>query len=454
LRALEQAVFSDLEALKYPSTPLPYQRSTDVLEVAIVGAGQTGKAMAFGLRRYGCHNVKVFDRNPKGLQGPWRTYGRNHVLRTDKDSTGGLEWGFPNLHFSRWSAAKFGEDYYPSIKKIPRLLWADYLDWYGDLLDLPIEYEVTVTDIKWIDHHQCFELQTTSGLVRAQFVVVCTGIESAGNGRVPECVQNSLPSHAYAHTMADLPLDMIVDRDVVVVGGGAGAFDSANVALDVGARRVDLMIRRPNLPPVHRVCWGSKWDGYHRHYIELPDSAKWAYSLADLDLGVPPPRATYYEAIRDPRFTLYGSAGVDSVEYRDAKIVGVYGGTTLTHDFMICGTGSRNSMQDQTELGSISPEVLLWKDVYIPNGMATHPELENSPYLGPSLQFMPKNPRDEFVSRVYYLCSGVAHLSGFRCNLSGLQYAAPRVCHDISRSLFLQHADEVKAAFDEHSAWE
>lgn len=454
LTSLAAAVAADLDVLKYPSVPLPYARNDSVLEVAVIGAGQSGKSIAFGLRRYGCHNVRVFDRAPKGRQGPWRTYARNHLLRTKKDSTGGLEWGVPNLHFQRWCDASFGPDYYPSITKIPRVLWADYLDWYAEILDLPISYEVEVSDIAWSAEDDCFVLTTSSGPERARFVVVCTGIESAGQARFPAPVTAALPREAYSHTMQDLAVEDVAGRDVVVIGGGASAFDTANVALAAGARRVDLMLRRPHLPPVHRVCWGSKWNGFHRHYIELPDEMKWAYSLADLDLGVPPPRDTYYEAIRDPRFNIYGSAGIDDLAYRDGRIHGVYGGTRLVHDFMICGTGSRNSVLEQTELKSLLPHLRLWRDVYIPNGMASHPELEASPYLGDALQFTPKSEERAFVRRVYYLCSGVAHLSGFRCNLSGLQYAAPRVCHDISRQLFVRHADEVKHAFDVYSMWE
>ena len=128
--------------------------------------------------------------------------------------------------------------------------------------------------------------------------------------------------------------------------------------------------------------------------------------------------------------------------------------TEFAHDFMICGTGSTNSVLKQRELASLGPGVRLWKDVYLPNGMASHPELEHSPYLGQALQFLPRDPKHEFMSRVYYLCSGVAHLSGFRCNLSGLHFAAQRVCHDISRTLFLMHAHEIKQAFDEHAVWE
>jgi FAD-dependent urate hydroxylase len=454
LEKLEAQIRADIEMLRYPANPLPYQSREGMLEVAVVGAGQSGKAVAFGLDRYGFRNVKVLDRNPSGLQGPWRNYARNHLLRTRKSETGGLHWGFPNLHFQRWCDLKFGEDYFRSISKIPRLIWAEYLDWFGEVLNLPIEYDVNVTDIRWRADRECFELETTNGIERAQFVVLCTGIESAGLQRFPQLVRDKLPAAVYSHTMEDLPSDRLAGQDIVVIGGGASAFDTANAALEAGAASVDLMIRRENLPPIHRVCLASRWHGYHRHYIELSDEMKWAYSLADLDLGVPPPRDTYYEAIRDDRFNIYGGAGIESLRYERGKIVGSYGGAEMRHDYMICGTGAQNSLSDQKELQSVLPSIRLWKDGYIPNGLPTHPELENSPYLGSSLQFLPRNDKDTFVSRIYYLCSGVAHLSGFRCNLSGLQYAAQRVCHDISRALFIENEQQIKAAFDNHTGWE
>ena len=66
LAALARA---DIEVLRYPSQPLPYTSRAGMLEVAIVGGGQNGRCMAFGLRRHGCHNVKVYDRNPRGASG-------------------------------------------------------------------------------------------------------------------------------------------------------------------------------------------------------------------------------------------------------------------------------------------------------------------------------------------------------------------------------------------------
>jgi cation diffusion facilitator CzcD-associated flavoprotein CzcO len=454
LKALAAQARDDINLLEFPKREFPFKKKPDVLDVAIIGGGQTGLGVSFGLLRYGIRNTRIFDQSTRGRQGPWRTYARNHLLRTKKDSTGGLDWGIPSLHFIRWSEARYGREYYESIDRIPRLVWADYLDWYVDTVNPPAEYECAVTSIRWNAEGQHFDLTTAKGAVKARFVVVCTGIESAGKHRFPRVVEERLPKHVYAHTMMEPAVDHLRGKDVVVVGGGASAFDWANAVLAVGANRVDLMLRRPNLPTAHRVCWGSRWIGYHRNYIDLPDDMKWSYSLADLDLGVPPPRATYYESVRDPRFQIYGNAGIDDIQYRDDKIAGIYGGTAMQHDYMICGTGSNNTIFGQTELQPLLPHIKIWKDVYTPKDGRTHPELELSPYLGKSLQFTPKRPEDSFVERVYYLCSGVAHLSGFRCNLSAIQFVGQRVRDDISRHIFLDGREEVKAAFDAFDEWE
>lgn len=460
LAALSAQAREDIKLLVFPKMQFPYKRQEGVIDVAIIGAGQTGKCVAFGLKRMGVQSFAVFDRNPKRFQGPWRTFARNHLLRTGKDHTGGMEWGIPSLHFVRWSEAKYGAEYFNKLKKIPRLVWADYLDWFSDTVDLPIEYESEVQSVVWDPKIDAFELTLGGRRVKARFVVMCTGIESAGSERVPDIVKQVLPPEVYGHTMSSITEERLRDKYVVVIGGGASAFDTANFALYAGARKVDLLIRRNELPGAHRVCWGSRWVGYQRHYIELQDELKWAYSLADLDLGVPPPRDTYYEAIRDPRFTIYTKAGIDALAYRSedcggpARIIGTYGGTPMAHDFMVLGTGSNNQITQQRELDPILPYIRLWKDVYVPSDGKTHPELEASPYLGQALQFMPKDPQHQFVERMYYLCSGVAHLSGFRCNLSAVQFVSLRVCHDISRQIFLLHRDEVKAAFDAFALWE
>jgi cation diffusion facilitator CzcD-associated flavoprotein CzcO len=56
--------------------------------VAIIGAGMAGLAAAFALKRLGISNVRLFDRAPRGCEGPWVTYARMQTLRSPPELTG------------------------------------------------------------------------------------------------------------------------------------------------------------------------------------------------------------------------------------------------------------------------------------------------------------------------------------------------------------------------------
>jgi cation diffusion facilitator CzcD-associated flavoprotein CzcO len=456
-RELAERARRDVELIEYPKDPFPYRRDAGVLQVAVIGAGQAGMSVAFGLLRHGIRAIQVLDKRPPGYQGPWRTYARNHVLRTRKDSTGNMEWGLPNLHFQTWATTRYGAEYFERMEYIPVPVWAEYLEWYAFATNLPIRYEVCVEDVRWNHEGRYFELSTNEGTIRAEFIVMCMGQESAGQAKCPPEVVKALPRSASAHTMEEIKTEKFSGRDIVVIGGGASAFDVANIALAAGAKSVDMMIRRKTLPPKHILCWGARWLGYHRHYTELPDDLKWSYSMGDIDNGVPPPRDTYFEAVRDPRFRLFGAAGINSLRYTDEKIVGQYGGSEFRHDFMVCGTANRTYVSAQPELKGIIPTIKLWRDAFKPADGRTHPALEGSPYLGPAMQFQPKDEKDSYVSRIHFLGSGghgASRLSGYRCHLSGMQFIAPAICHEISKQIFLDHREEVKAAFDSYDGWD
>ena len=55
---------------------------SDTTTVLIVGAGQSGLAIAFGLMRSQVSRVLLVDKAERGREGPWRTYARMHTLRT------------------------------------------------------------------------------------------------------------------------------------------------------------------------------------------------------------------------------------------------------------------------------------------------------------------------------------------------------------------------------------
>ena len=104
LAALEARLKQDLEWLGWPAAGwLPPPRMVDgqaVLDVAIIGGGQAGMAVASVLAQQGIHAV-VFDRAPAGQEGPWVTTARMETLRSPKELTGPA-LGLPNPPFRVW----------------------------------------------------------------------------------------------------------------------------------------------------------------------------------------------------------------------------------------------------------------------------------------------------------------------------------------------------------------
>ncbi|MGB7248597.1 MAG: NAD(P)-binding domain-containing protein [Phormidesmis sp.] len=463
LHRLAEALYADLDVVSYPGRRWNYSRNPDILEVAILGAGHGGKSAAFGLRQRGISRVRIFDRRAPGQEGIWRSFARNATLRSPKKITGGLDWGIPNLNFRRWCAARHGDDYWQRIRYIPRLLWADYLDWYGKVLDLPVQNGVDIQDITWNDAEQCFWLhaqqthtpdQAITTIFKARFVIFATGMECAGGKNIPAIVQNSLPEHCYHHTMDAIDFPAFANKRIIIIGGGASAFDNALLLLKAGAASVDIAIRRSKLPNVNRIRW-SEWNGYHRHYPDLPDDIKWAYSLSEIRIGQLPPSHTYYQTISHSHFTLYTSAPVTQLTYQAGdpagEIVGQYGSLTLRHDALICGTGFATKLALQPELRSLCPYIARWGDRFTPPPGDEHETMAHYPYLGKSLEFTAKSPEHSYLSRCYYLSSGAAIPSGFRANLTDLQFALERVTQDIGRQLFIEHQDDILADFEAYN---
>ncbi len=446
LEALEESLQDDLEVVSYPARTWNYSVDAEVLEVAIIGGGHTGKSAAFGLRRHGITGVCIFDRHPPGLEGPWRTYARNATLRTPKVVTGGLDWGIPNLHFRRWCEARYGKDYWLSIDYIPRLLWAEYLDWYGQVLDLPIQNQASIADITWDTDRQHFRLESPDRTYQARFVILATGMESAGGRAVPPIVPASLPPHVYCHTMDEIDFNALKHKRISIIGCGASAFDNAIAALHAGAAQVDILFRRKHIPNLNRIRW-SEWNGYHRHYIDLPDHLKWFYSLEEARLGQLPPPHTYAEALRYENLALHADAPLQQLQFVNGEIIGQYGDRTFHHDYLICGTGFTTNLDQQEELRSLAPHIARWHHHYQPPVGEENADLANYPYLGKHLELTPLDTEHDYLRKCYYLSSGAALLSGFRANLSGLQFALPRIAYDIGKQLFLEHQEEIKQSF-------
>ena len=86
LAALEARLADELAFLQLPAprwTPALEHEGQPVADVAIVGAGMTGLALAAALVQRGV-SVVAYDEAPAGLEGPWATTARMETLRSPK----------------------------------------------------------------------------------------------------------------------------------------------------------------------------------------------------------------------------------------------------------------------------------------------------------------------------------------------------------------------------------
>ncbi len=91
--------------------------------VAIIGGGQTGCALAFALRRAGIGKVTVLEAAPdEERAGIWLNAARMNVLRTPK-TLPGPELGVPAFSFQAWYEARHGQEAYAAIDRIKRTDW-------------------------------------------------------------------------------------------------------------------------------------------------------------------------------------------------------------------------------------------------------------------------------------------------------------------------------------------
>ena len=142
LTALEARAKHDLACLDYPAKawvePLAADVEGLVLDCALVGGGQFGLALAFGLKREHVGNIMVYDRSPAGLEGPWMSFARMDLLRTPKDLTG-PDLGVGSLTFRAWYEAQHGSAGWEALKRIPRPVWMDFLRWYRRISILQLD---------------------------------------------------------------------------------------------------------------------------------------------------------------------------------------------------------------------------------------------------------------------------------------------------------------------------
>lgn len=396
LAVLEARLRQDLQWLGLPARRWVTPRAdAAVLDTAIIGAGMAGLAVAASLTHLGIQAV-LFDRAPAGFEGPWATTARMETLRSPKELTGPA-LGLPALTFRAWYEAQFGTDGWRALDKIPRLQWADYLRWYRRVLMLDVRNEQTVRQVQ-PRGDGLVQIDLVDGSagdrpyrVLARHVILATGRDGLGGPWVPDWA-HALPRDRWMHSGEDWDGEALRGLRVAVVGAGASAMDAAATALEHGAARVDLLIRRRDLPRVNKGK-GAGSAGMAHGFWTLPDVWKWRFRRYINVQQVPPPHGSTLRVSRHANAHFHlGAAALGAQLRSDGSLRIETARGPLTADRMIFCTGFRSNWALRPEFAGFAPCVRLWRDRFAVADEDADAELAEAPDLGPNFEFQPKTP--------------------------------------------------------------
>jgi FAD-dependent urate hydroxylase len=443
LQTLEARLRQDLSWLELPAKSwVPRRRvdGRDVRDVVIIGAGMCGLVASAMLKRFGVDNIVVYDRAPEGQEGPWITFARMQTLRSPKQLTGPA-MGLPALTFRAYYEARFGVEAWEGLDKIPKHQWMDYLVWYRKVLDLPVQNDTAVTGVHAradglldveIDHKGSRETVLTRRLVLA------TGRDGLGGSYVPEFVR-PIDRRFWAHSADDIDFKALRGKRVGVVGAGASAMDNAATALEQGVARLDLFIRRTDIPRINKFT-GIGSQGVVHGFAGLPDEWKWKFLDYTLSAQTPPPRDSTLRVSRHENAFFHLGSPVTNLRQEGDRLVATTPKSEYHVDFMIFATGFRVDLSLRPELKEFIPHIRFWGDRFSPPEGLRNAELETSPDLGEAFEFLEKQPGECPVLKHIHCFNFPATLSHGKLSgdIPAVSEGADRLARGIVRTLFVE----------------
>jgi FAD-dependent urate hydroxylase len=420
--------------------------------VMIVGAGQSGCAFAFALRRAGIGKVSLIDMAAdEQAAGIWRNTARMNVLRTPK-TLPGPEYGIAALGFQAWYEARHGSAAYAAFDRAPRVDWADYLAWYRRFLGIAVRYRTRLLRIEPAGDHFRLHLAAddASRVETVRKIILANGFGGNGGTYLPPVLREALPPHLYAHAADAIDFARLRDKRVAVIGGAASAFDAAAVALETGAAAVDLFARRRALASVP-VARARGYPGAYDNYPDLPDGVRWQQALRFRRAGSTAPPDAIERVLRFPNFRLHLAAPWHAARAEDGHIIAQAVDGEFRFDFAIAGTGYFVDPAVRPELADFAGEILLWRDRFTPPAGDEDDYLGAHPYLGKAHEYLEKTPgaapwlSDIHVQNPAGFVSFGVPLGDVPSMKRGLPAVTARIGHDLFFADFAAHEARLAA---------
>ncbi|WP_340150311.1 NAD(P)/FAD-dependent oxidoreductase [uncultured Sneathiella sp.] len=446
LAALERQIRRELKYLNYPTEnwvkPVTGPKGEKVLDVAVIGGGMCGMAVAFGLTREGISNFRIFDAGDEGCEGPWVTTARMRTLRSPKRLPG-PHMGLPSLTFQSWYRTQVDDDTWEALGHIPRETWMEYLRWYRHVLDIPIENNSTLKKIIPESGQLRLRFSGPEGEfdVLARQLVLATGRAAFGGVRVPD-VFKEVPKELFAHTEEVIDFAALKGKNVLVVGGAASAVDNAAVALENGAREVHLLMRSETIPRLNKFK-SIAYAGFLRGYYFLEDEMRWRFLHHGLGARVAAPRRSMLRLKQYLNFHIHTGSGIRNVKVEGRSVTLETDSEAFTGDFVILGTGYAIDIKQQPELADFADQILLWQDCFTPPADCPSEELGRFPYLGPGFEFLEKEAGTAPHLGQIHLFNAATTLShaAVSSDIPGVNVGADRLLNALSIQFFREGAD-------------
>jgi hypothetical protein len=440
LAALERRLAHDLEVLNYPPANwVPPRHDVDgrpLLDVLVVGGGMCGLTAAFALRRLGISNIRVIDAAEPGLEGPWITFARMQTLRSPKHLTGPAQ-GLPSLAFRSWFGARFGEDPWERLGRIPRPMWAEYLAWYGRVTGAGVESRRRLLRLVPKADHVIAQITDAGGLashITARKVVLATGRDTLARPRIPAALA-PLMGRGVLHASDAIDFAALEGRHVTVVGVQAAAFDNAGEALEAGAREVVLLARAPAMPRVNKAKQ-IVYAGFVHGFPELSDEDRLRTLMQVLDHRIAPPRESVQRVARHAGARIRLGTEITGAHFVDGRIRLATTTGPIETDAVILGTGFEVDVAADPALAGIAPRILRWSDRV--RDLPEAGELLAFPCLDAGFRFQPRTGTDDAaLARLHcFNHAAMVSLGNLANDIPAVSEGADRLARAVAVDLF------------------
>jgi cation diffusion facilitator CzcD-associated flavoprotein CzcO len=467
IEALESQITEYLDQLRFFSkqswVPTTQVSKEKVLDVIVVGAGQSGLCLAYNLKLNGIRRISIIDQQPEGKSGPWNTFAKMKNLRTPKFIPG-LESGNPLLSFKSWFCSKYSTEEYDEFNYIPTHYWAEYLNWFTIILQLNVSFDTELLNLQWSEKHQCYVTAiANNGKVTTHYarkIVLATGMTSVGKWALPDEFADVLPRDKYVCTWENYDGSTFDGKSVAVIGSGASGFDHATIAVKSGCTTLDVYSRTP-LPEqaIYEALWRGRDDTdiYPDESEQAPadilqpildfnckleDKARVKLLKKLFKYGRSGSHPEYLDRVELlNKMNILNGYKISELAMNENQIKIIANGEVRHYDMVIYATGPRQGLEYRQELECVRNQIRLWQhcqDEKLPLGLETLPKLSKH------YHFMPLSEEHQHVSSIYSMSDIVQTSIGIQC----LSKASAEIANHITEQLFTQNVEQVNAFID------